>query len=302
MAGFDVPVLLIVFNRPDKAGAVFNRVREMQPRQLFIAGDAPRPDQPGDKERCEETRSIVTAVDWECEVHTLFQQSNLGCGKGPAAAISWFFSQVEFGIILEDDCLPIKSFFRFCAELLPRYGDQEQIMLISGTTPLRPSVIKSDYFFSRYGTTWGWASWSRAWQKFDYDMKLWSQQTAREKVMASFRTEKERRYFLNIFEKTFNKSSVTWWDYQWLFARVLHGGLAIMPALNQVGNIGFGADATHTFDSNSPDANRKAIPLSFPLRHPATIKTDPVYDSRLLFHEPSLFQKIEFKLRKLLLK
>src|SRR5687768_18096170 len=135
MAGFDVPVLLIVFNRPDKAGAVFNRVREMQPRQLFIAGDAPRPDQPGDKERCEETRSIVTAVDWECEVHTLFQQSNLGCGKGPAAAISWFFSQVELGIILEDDCLPIESFFRFCAELLPRYRNNEQIMLISGTTP-----------------------------------------------------------------------------------------------------------------------------------------------------------------------
>jgi hypothetical protein len=301
MNGADIPVLLIVFNRPDKAEKVFRRIRQIKPKQLFIAGDAPRQNKEDDTVKCERTREIVTAVDWECEVHTLFQEANLGCGRGPAAAISWFFSHVESGIILEDDCLPEETFFRFCNELLHRYRDNEQIMMISGTTPVRFRGRKQDYFFSKYGTTWGWASWRRAWLKFDYDLRSWENKGEREKVMSSFKTEREKQYFLNVFEKTFNKTDVSWWDYQWLFARVLHGGLSVMPVSNQIENIGFGKDATHTFDPLSPDANKKTAPLHFPLRHPDVIKTDEAYDSKLLFKEPSFLERIEYRIRKLLL-
>jgi hypothetical protein len=121
VASLDCPVLFIIFNRPETTVRVFEAIRKAHPKQLFVAADGPRMGKEGEKERCEEARKIATQVDWDCEVKTLFRDENIGCGRGPAEAITWFFEHVEKGIILEDDCLPSQSFFGFCEKLLERY-------------------------------------------------------------------------------------------------------------------------------------------------------------------------------------
>src|SRR5690606_34245197 len=129
----NTPILFLIFSRQDTTRREFEAIRAAHPRQVFIAADGPRPHKEGEAERCEECRKIASEVDWPCEVHTLFREENLGCGRAVSGAITWFFEHVEEGIILEDDTLPGPGFFRFCSELLERYRHDTRVMAVSGS-------------------------------------------------------------------------------------------------------------------------------------------------------------------------
>ena len=169
-----VPVLFLIFNRPDTTALVMEAIRAARPARLYVAADGPRPGCPGDAERCAEARRVVTAVDWPCQVKTLFRETNLGCRKAVSSAIDWLFACEEEGIILEDDCVPTSDFFSFCGELLERFRDDKQIMAICGScyAEAEPNY-RASYYFSYYADPWGWATWRRAWRLYDGDLSRW---------------------------------------------------------------------------------------------------------------------------------
>ncbi len=115
-------VLFLVFNRPDTTAQVFDAIRKARPPRLYVAADGPRANREGEAEKVAKVREIATAVDWPCEVRTLFRDANLGCKRAVSGALDWFFGEEEAGMVLEDDCLPHPDFFRFCDALLERYG------------------------------------------------------------------------------------------------------------------------------------------------------------------------------------
>jgi len=285
-----VPVGLIIFNRPHTTRKVFNVIRVAKPQKLFVVADGPRPNRPDDVLKCAETRAIIEEVDWDCQVITKFSDINLGCGLGPAKGISWIFEQVEEAIILEDDCLPSLSFFRFCQENLEKYRDDKRIMLISGTNVLGEwkSEIQS-YHFSKYGGIWGWASWRRAWSYFDYEMKLWGEEEIRNRLRDTMGIKHFNRR-KDVYWQTYFGENVSWWDYQWGFARLIQSGLAIVPSKNLISNIGFGEDATHTRSDSAASefGYRPVFELEFPLSHNKFIMPDKDYDNNcLLYTSPS---------------
>ena len=274
-------MLLIVFNRPLPTRRVFEAVRRTRPARLYVAADGPRPDRPSDAARCAETRALVTeGIDWPCQVHTLFRAENRGCGHGPAEAISWFFENESEGIILEDDCLPTDSFFRFCQDLLARYRHDTRVMHIGGGNfsaearePAPPGA--ESYHFSGRVHTWGWATWRRAWQHFDFYLALLPELRRRGALLKSYPSWLERTYWLRKFEKVHTETEAAHiWDYQWHFAVAAHGGLTIVPRVNLMTNIGFGDDATHTFDPHDQLVHPAAGELTFPLQHPPTMLRD----------------------------
>ena len=297
------PVAFIIFNRPDTTKRVFEAIRQAKPPKLLVIADGPRVDRPGEAEKCAATRAIIEGVDWECEVLTNYSDINLGCGKRPATGIKWVFEQVEEAIILEDDCLPNYSFFRFCELMLEEYRYDQRIMMISGTNWVGEwkSNIQS-YHFSYYGGTWGWASWRRAWQYFDYEIKLWEKNEIRERIRDVIADNEQFRSREKIYWNTCNNpSTITWWDYQWGFARLLQSGLSIVPSLNLISNIGFGNDATHTKSNESAVANIKSTEIEFPLKINKFTVVDRDYD-RKLFHKliknKNIFDRIKSKLLK----
>jgi hypothetical protein len=254
----DTPVLLIVFNRPDTTRRVFEAIRQAQPRRLFVAADAPRIGRPDDLALCDETRSIATAVDWECDVQTLFRDENLGCGLGICTAVSWFLSNVSEGIIFEDDTLPDQSFFRYCEELLRLYRHTPRVMMISGANFLGgKSRGTASYYFSRYTHAWGWATWSDSWAHFDRAVNL---------------AEIRRR------------GAYAW---KWYDVVRQRGGLSVTPNVNLVSNIGCGAaGAVHCADVDPVYADVPTVPLPFPLVHPTWIRgMDRYPDYSILVHE-----------------
>jgi hypothetical protein len=279
---FNTPILFLVFNRPDVTRKVFKKIRQIKPKYLYIAADGPRKDNEGDADKCLLTRQIATAIDWDCEYKTLFQKSNLGCGKAVSNAISWFFDNVEQGIILEDDCLPSNSFFPFCQELLDKFKHNEKILLISGFNRLSDfSYDNHSYLFSKSAGIWGWATWKRAWGIYNFNVPEWQDENIKFKVLNTLPDDNSRidmKYHLDLIGSDLPQVS---WDYQWWFYRQLYDGLGIVPAQNLISNIGFGADATHTLDSNSDITKLKRNEIKFPLNHPVLISDYEAYTHAL---------------------
>jgi hypothetical protein len=264
------PVAIIVFNRPDTTLRVFSEIAKAKPRKLFVAADGPRPDRPGEAEKCTAARAVTEAVDWDCEVLRSYAEVNLGCGLRPASALGWVFEHVEEAIILEDDCLPHPSFFRFCHELLERYRDDQRVMMVSGNQWHRSAGrTPHSYHFSLYPGTWGWASWRRSWQHYDFRIKLWPALRNTSWLQDTLGEARLAEAWTSTFDRLHaSEGNTDTWDYQWVFACWAQNGLAVTPRVNLVSNIGFRHDATHTSDPTSAFANAPTAAMEFPLQHP----------------------------------
>lgn len=240
------PVLLMTFNRPNTTKQVLGQIAQYRPEKIYIASDGPRQQVVGEKDTVEKLRQfLLENVNWGGEIKTLFRPTNLGCKIAVSEAISWFFEHEESGIILEDDCVPDLSFFTFCALMLATYKNDERVMQVSGTnfigqyTPSAPY----QYFFSKYGGIWGWASWRRAWQHFDLSSKRYLE--AKDNGILKGYLGNAYGWRMSLYKQVFERNLDTW-DYQWSFARAINSGLSVVPAVNLIRNIGFDTDATHT--------------------------------------------------------
>ena len=268
------PIAFIIFNRPESTRQVFNAIRAARPQQLFVIADAPRLDRPDDIWKCAATRAIIDEVDWECEVFKNYADENMGCGLRPASGLDWVFKLVETAIILEDDCLPDSTFFPYCTELLTRYYDELQVMHISGNN-FQFGQQRGDcsYFYSRYTHHWGWATWRRAWQYFDYDLVKWPDLRSTDWLNTLLDTPAAVIYWQRIFDEVYHTDKLHIWDYQWTFACWQHDGLCILPQVDLVSNIGFNAEGTHTIRQNQ-FADLPLNEMQFPLQHPPAIIRD----------------------------
>lgn len=238
---FQTPILFLIFNRPETTLRVFEKIKELKPQFLYIAADGPR--NTSEINSCEEARKVITLIDWDCEVKTLLREKNLGCGVAVSEGITWFFNHVEQGIIIEDDCLPDLSFFHFCEALLDRYKDDKRVWHISGNNFQNGIQRGNDsYYFSMYSHIWGWASWRDRWQKYSLDVS--SYDIDRDILFYTI-DKKVLRYFNKHKSRLLNKKIDTW-DYQYLFSMWQNRGLAALPNVNLVSNIGFGNGATNT--------------------------------------------------------
>jgi hypothetical protein len=263
-------VLFLVFNRPDTTAQVFEAIRSAKPPRLYVAADGPREGREDEAERTAIVREIATAADWPCEVNTLFRDKNLGCKHAVSAAIDWFFKNEERGIILEDDCCPHPDFFLFCETLLEKYENDARVWMITGNN-FQDGQIRGNasYYFSKYSHIWGWASWRRAWNRYDVEMNFWSTWRTSNEWLLTAPDPVERRYWERTLDAV-RSGKIDTWDYQWQAALFHGGGLCATPNLNLVSNIGFGPDATHTTDVESAHSNLKVVELGS-ISHPNMI-------------------------------
>ena len=266
-----IPVLLLVFNRPETTVRVMEAIRAARPQKLYVAADGPRDGKAGEAERCAEVRRLAAQVDWPCEVRTLFRERNLGCRIAVSSAITWFFEQESEGIILEDDCLPSQSFFPYCTELLRRFRDDERIMCITGGNfPRDMNGYPYSYYFSKYAHIWGWATWRRAWRCYDDTMKLYPEYLD----YTFFKSLSCSLGFFNYWKRELDAvyhRTLDTWDYVWQFSCWANSGLTCTPRVNLISNIGFGPEATHTHDNKSSLANLPRFDIEIPLNHPPLV-------------------------------
>ena len=299
-------VLFLIFNRIELTKRVLQAISQAQPPRLYIACDGARSHKNGEAETVTALRNYVMShIDWECDVKTLFQEENLGCKYAVSSAITWFFENEEQGMILEDDCLPNQSFFTFCEELLNRYKDDESICQISGTNALNGKIFTdNDYYFSRFNNpVWGWASWRRAWKRYDIEMLRWSDSEGRAWLNKMMDDKYQTRYWANALRNT-KSGLIDTWDYQWTFNCLSENLLVVIPSLNLVSNIGFGPDATHTNSLNShvsQYANMDVFDFKTILKHPDKVErcvNSDSYIQNTWFTTGTILQRIVNKMKR----
>ncbi len=277
-----VPVVFNFFNREDTALAVFETIRAARPKRLYLVADGPRADRPGEEERVLSLREkILSGVDWDCEVHKNFAQTNMGCRDRIVSGYNWVFEQEEMAILLEDDTCPLPSFYPYCQELLERYRDDERIFLIAGNNLYQRYEIPDSYAFTRFPSTWGWATWARAWKCYDGTMEAW-EKMKESKSTYQYYGERLSRLYEPVVEQGFN-GTVDTWDWQWEASRLWNYGIGIAPKYNMIRNIGFDSkEATHTSGVCLYDFTTHEMP--FPLKHPRTVLPDVRLDRGYLKH------------------
>ncbi len=278
------PVLLIAFNRTDTLAQVIRALTPTAPERIYVAADGPRASE---AQRCAEVRALLTNLPWKCTVETRFLDANVGCAVAVSDAVSWFFEHEESGVILEDDCVPDATFLPFCAEVLQRHREDPQVMSVLGTRfapPIRAQ--RASYTFSQIFSAWGWASWRRAWQRYELHLGDWrTKLPIAGTPFPAFPAASKRcwaRKLDGVVEGA-APDAVPYiaphtWDYQWMFAHMRHRGLCVMPKENLVSNIGMGPAATHT-RKGSIWLNLPRVPMQLPLVAPHAIEPDMVADA-----------------------
>jgi hypothetical protein len=275
----EVPVVFIVYKRPDQTRKVLDSIRLARPRRLYIVADGAKSSSADEQGAVDAVRQMLDGVDWDCQVFTDYSEKNLGVRERAVSGLNWVFSLEERAIILEDDCLASPSFFRFCEELLDRYSEEQTVAGIGGTNAFL--TVSEDYAesysFSQYPAVWGWATWSRVWGKYSASPPpLSSHDLNRFSGFAP--TSKSRKYWAARFEDV-RKFRLDTWDYQLAYLCMSERALWAIPNQNLVSNIGFGAEASHTVATNSRFARLSAENMRFPLKHPASIEASSGYDS-----------------------
>lgn len=276
----NTPIAFIIFNRPQHTAKVLDRIRELRPAKLYIIADGPREDRPEERELCRQTRAIVTdGINWDCEVIQDFSEINLGCAKRVSSGLNRVFKQEEQAIILEDDCLVDPSFIPFAEEMLDRYRNDEQIMAISASrqSELTRDEVDLPYTLTAYFHCWGWATWRRAWQHFEFSLEDWRSRFSPEEIQWLFGSPEQRRFWTYIYDRTHRQNHS--WAYRFQLSCWEQNGLFLIPRINMAQNIGFDDTATHTLpDCDNPCQVAHAFPL--PVEHPPVVPRNLIYERK----------------------
>ncbi len=241
---FKIPILILSFNRPSLIKKQIDSLKELNPTSLYMYSDGPRNEIISDQKKVNKCRRIFHEnITWNCKTKYKFEKTNKGCGPGVSEAITWFFSNVEKGIIIEDDCLLNKSFFPFAEEMLEIYENDFSIAGITADYKLGASFT-NNYGFIPFPLIWGWATWKRSWE--DYSLNLEKFDKNNMPPIFSKMPRNQKKYWIKNFEKiSFEKRPHTW-DYQFSYLVMSRNQKFIYPHTNLVSNLGFTKDATHT--------------------------------------------------------
>jgi GR25 family glycosyltransferase involved in LPS biosynthesis len=267
----NTPIALIIYHRPEMTAKVINSLREIKATEIFIIADGPKNEL--DAERCKETRALINSIDWKCKIYKNYSPKNLGLRKRVVSGLDWVFSKVDRAIILEDDLVVDKSFYRFCEEMLEKYKNNTRIISVAGDNFLFDKYkIKESYFFSRYTYPWGWATWRRAWKLYDDTMRNWPGIKKLKVLKNSIKEFGILTYWSKVFDLIYQRN-IDSWAYCWTYTAFVNSMLSVVPYVNLVSNVGIGKGATHTL-IKSKVFGMPTLEMHFPLRYAKKVVRD----------------------------
>lgn len=236
------PIVVVIFNRPDHAARLRESLRGQEPRDLYVLSDAGRPDRAGEAGQVEACRRLFR--DWRGKVEFNCAAVNMGCKGRVSSGLDWVFERTDRAIILEDDLVASEDFFSFCDGMLELYADAPEVFSVCGSK-IYPHAVGSDHFLSKYANCWGWATWRRAWKR--YDDRFVAPSLARKflHLRSHLGASKASLYWLARMWQV-RSGRLSSWFFCWMLSSFFNKGLHVYPPSNLVLNAGYGSDSTHT--------------------------------------------------------
>jgi hypothetical protein len=244
----DLAALIIAYSRPAGVTYLINTLNSYGITNIYVSIDGPKNAR--DKINQKKINKEIARYNQEHikKINVVRREVNSGAAAGVISAIDWFFSHEKAGIILEDDCLPVKDFFNFCEKLLKKYLNNKLINSIGGSNFCKKKISEI-YYFSKYNHIWGWATWRRSWKNFDLNIKFWKKYKNTNHWKSLHDNDNEKEYWEKKFDKIYEGSIYTW-DYSWQACAWYKSQLSIIPNKPLVKNVGFDDEATYTIGRN----------------------------------------------------
>ena len=282
----DVPVKINIWIRPECQKRQFEVIKKARPSIIFLQSDGGRNEE--EWEKIYENRKLVDeGIDWDCKVYRLYEDHNNGLYKMGMKTRELIWSTVDRCVFLEDDQIPSVSYFRFCAELLEKYKDDERIECICGVNHLGISdAVQSDYFFSRQGSVWGTASWKRvcdSCNSFEYYNDSYVMKLLKQRTRNNHSIWRQLKAYATVGNYDGHVPANEFWNEFDMYAQ---NRLQIIPKVNMISNIGIGADSEHADElSQLPRGirrvfNMKTYEVNFPIKHAKYVIPDVEYEKK----------------------
>lgn len=289
LSKFDIPIVLFIFKRGDKAAKILAHISQIKPQKIYLIADGPRNiEEKTETESCR--KKVEEAINWECDVIKNYASTNRGVYENIAGGAKWVFKREKWAIFLEDDNFPELSFFPFCREMLHRYEDNLRILWICGTNYKINTYFPegTSYYFTQHMMPCGWASWrDKFTHYYDGELNLLEDGASLKKIKQLDYSKALKKQDISNWNRELSRKKnglkFDSWDYQMSFTIRIHDLVGIVPKYNQITNIGVDNLSIHGGTSFDNEMTRRFCgldtkQLEFPLIHPREINTDRIYE------------------------
>jgi len=254
------PIALFVYNRPEHTRRTLSFLQKnllADESRLFIYSDAAKDE--ADKNKVDETRELIKTIDGFKSVKIIERKESYGLAASIIDGVSELTKEYGKVIVFEDDLLASPFTLRYFNEALRTYQEEERVMQISAYMfPLKDAASLPETFFFRATTSWGWATWERAWNHFEPNVSLLYQQFDQDKIK-DFSIDGSMNYWKQLLDFKSHKNNS--WSIRWYASVFLNEGLVLHPRESLIDNIGHDGTGVHSIieDTYQVTISRKPI-------------------------------------------
>lgn len=238
------PIALFVFNRPEHTRRTLKFLKQnllADKSRLFIFSDGAKTDQQG--ESVAEVREIISSVEGFKSVEIICRKTNFGLANSIIDGVSMLTEKYGKVIVFEDDLISSPFTLRYFNDALKRYENEDKVMHIGAYMyPIKNKNLPQTFFY-RAASSWGWATWGRAWEHFEPDI---------DRIISQFDHNKIKRFSIdgtmNFWKqiREFKRGKNNSWAIRWYASIFLKGGLTLNPSASLVNNIGHDGSGIHS--------------------------------------------------------
>jgi GT2 family glycosyltransferase len=295
----NAPVALFVYRRPEHTRATVEallRNPESAQTDLHVFSDGAR-EAGTEEEAVKQVRRYVREITGMRSIAVVERATNLGLANSIIEGATRLIREFGRVIVLEDDLVVSPRFLEYMNRALERYQHHDSAMQVSGYMFPIDVAAETDAFFMPFTTSWGWATWERAWQHFDPEMRGFDALVGDRHLRDSFDLDGAYDYF-DMLERQ-RRGSIDSWAIRWYLSVFIRGGLTLYPARTLVRNIGFDGSGTHCVVA---DVEQASMQPDFRVeRFPAKVQQHPEW-KKVLAAMPNSRRKAGNSLRRVVTK
>ncbi|MGQ7853236.1 glycosyltransferase [Pedobacter sp. WC2501] len=265
------PIALFVYNRPQHTERTLQFLQQNElaaQSHLYIFSDGAKTDL--DREKVTAVRKIIKKADGFKSVKVIESKINAGLANAVIAGVTQLIAEYDQVIVFEDDLITSPHTLSYFNNALNHYREEEKVMHIGAYMyPLKSDNLSPSFFY-RAATSWGWATWGRAWKNFEPDINILIKQFDKKKRTA-FSIDNKMNFWKQMQE--FKKGKNNSWAIRWYASIFLKGGITLNPSQSLVNNIGHDGTGVHSGINDIYNVIINPKPI---VEFPTVIAEDPI--------------------------